>query len=78
MFHGLLRAPGKRAMKRKIKSLKAWSAKLLAVGQRNCSTSQVHDCPTPCTLGLQVPSEKVFGVGLEGPNTEPEEARLEL
>ena len=21
------------------------------------------------TLGLQVPSEKVFGVGLEGPNT---------
>ena len=25
------------------------------------------------TLGLQVPSEKVFRVGLEGPDTEPEE-----
>ena len=25
--------------------------------------------PKDYTLGLQVPSEKVFGVGLEGPNT---------
>ena len=47
-----------------------------------CETVEVGSEPeamesTGLALGLQVPSEKVFGVGLEGPNTEPEEVRLE-
>ena len=37
---------------------------------RTKSEDQTGGHSTSVTLGLQVPSKKVFGVGLEGPNTE--------
>ena len=46
---------------------------MIGVLERGCIGSGEMDCIgllwVLVTLGLQVPSKKVFGVGLEGPNT---------